>query len=203
MGRMSRQESEQYDPLGEEGRCFYCPNPGTMWDFTPSRDASDVVKGAFPDPFVRTRCCQKCWKRIYTVNMVEAGQRYSVMRGGMTLDHKRHLLSHGQVAKAVQANVSYRFGYDKMVVPSDILQIDDKFQWREHTLYEAEVVSLQGPLALRWIGARPSLIELALLSSMNSGELEESRIHVYRSMLDMDALEATYAKTPDQGVSNW
>lgn len=187
MARLSRNEKLEYRLEGDGESCYFCKKPGVMWNYTPDPGATDAMRVLFEGEKVRVKCCDYCWRKIYTVNMAKGGVAYGVQRGMMTLDQKRHLLGMREAAVAMASNQhSYAVNADKYLLPSDMLSMgDDKYLWKGQVLYKDELTSLQGPIAIRTLGLASHLIELGLLAGLNTGDLDEAKISVYRDILGL------------------
>jgi hypothetical protein len=196
MGRISKVELQEYVQLGDDANCYFCDKPAVMWDLTPNQAASPMLLASYEGAKVRVKCCDFCWRKIYTANVAKGGVGYGVPRGMMTLDQKQHLLGTKAAAESVaQVRHPYTISKDpKMVMPQNMLVMDDaKFLWNQHILYTDELMYLQGAMSIRMLGLPNSLVERALLSGLNAGELEETRISIYREMLELT--EANDAQT--------
>lgn len=193
MARLSNADKEKYKALGGEDTCFFCARPAVMWDFTPSPKANPMFADMFEGEKVRVKCCDSCWRKIYTANIAKGGINYGVQRGMMTLEHKKHLLSpKGTVPDLVVEKPPYVIAQDPvMILPTDMLIMDDtKFLWHDKMIYRDEMICLQGAMALRMMGLPHSLMELNLLTGLSSGELDEARIPIYREVLGLEVSDA-------------
>ena len=192
MSRVSHAKQQLYSAVirsgQDESSCYFCGNPSSMQDYTPSASASDRDKELFLDPWTRTHTCNKCWRRIYTVNMAEAGARFNVHRGCMTLKQKEALLGGDEATKSVAGSVSrYSMAFDPPIIaPLGLNQLEEnQFIWGSKTVYREELMTLQGGFALQMVGSSATAVEWFLISVMMSDDLNGDNIDLYREMLGL------------------
>jgi hypothetical protein len=188
MGRISKTEKLEYLIVGDEEQCYFCGGPPVMWDLTPNNNAAQYLLDNYEGQKVRVKCCDNCWRRIYTANVAKGGVQYGVQRGMMTLEQKRNLLSTKVAADALtaQSKALTICSDPKMVMPSSMLIMDDgKYLWDDTVVYLDEMMYLQGAMSIRMVGLPETIIEAAVLSGLNSGELDPTRIPIYRKMLGL------------------
>ena len=204
MSRISAATRNLYTPKiregGNEDQCYFCGEGASMEDFTPAPSASKIDLDRFHDPYIRVKACNRCWRRIYTVNIAEFGRRFNVPRGCMTIQQKEILLGSDNVKKAIEEAASkYAFAFDPpFVAPMGLMEMgDNKFLWNTTTVYRDELESLQGPLSLQMIGANKRYVEISLLQGITSGDLSGDRIDIYRNIVGLPSQEEMIHGTTD------
>lgn len=175
----------------DESQCYYCGQPGGCEDFTPAPGATDFGRSTFTGEWTRTNTCLRCWKKIYTANIANAGGKFGVQKGCMSVLQKEALLGAPGVVRSIEQSVTkYHIGFDpKIVAPAGLLQSgSEAFMYGTTMLHREEVMLLQGALALRMIGAPDYLVEGSFSQAMNSDNAVMDHIDLYRTMLGLPEL---------------
>ena len=192
MSRISRQTRAKYPLKVRDGcteeQCYFCNEEAVSEDFTPAVTASPLDVEHMLEPFVRVKTCNRCWKRIYTVNVAERGHRFNVKRGCMTLRQKEALFGHEDATKAVAESLNrYSISFDPpMIAPLGLNELEDnRFVWNTKTVYREELMTLQGGFALQMVKAPINTVEYFLLSVLMSDDLNGDNLDLYREMLGL------------------
>lgn len=195
MPKLTKESRAKYRMLVRDGasdlECYYCGEAGGMEDLTPSPSAPPMWADAFPDEWTRTNTCNKCWRKIYTANVANAGARFNAQKGCMTVAQKAALIGGRNAKQSIDDSINrFTIGFDpKIVAPVGLLQSGpDTFMYGATTLQREEVMLLQGALALRMIGAPQNLVEQSFALSMSSDDAVMEHIDLYRIMLELPEL---------------
>ena len=162
MARLSQSVKAQYTMLGEvPNDCYYCKAPSKLTDTTPNHRASEEDKAAFPDQWSITYVCSTCWNRINNANWTNEGRHFGVAKGCMTLAQKRALCGAKDVREAY-VGAKFRLGFNgRLVIPTGIMQDgsrQDLFYLEDQAWELEELLKIQGPMALRAIGAPTGIV---------------------------------------------
>lgn len=200
MGKMSNQEKLKYTRLVREDilpedadkTCFYCDGPASMDDVTPSKEASEQDKAEFQEPWTITRTCSRCWKKIYTENVVGGAFKYGRRFGMMTVEDKTKAtglrIKSAHVADVAKvANRAFVMSETGIVCPAKAIRVGSSYQVDSDSFTEFEMIALQGPLALALLARDESIIEVAL--GMVLQQLDPERSDVYRKIVGLSPTE--------------
>lgn len=195
MGRMSIAVKSRYARIVPEGVppedasrvCYYCKEPATMDDTTPSHKASAAALSAFSGEWTITKVCSKCWSRINSANIIRGGRDYGVPSGCMTIEHKRHATGH---AVEGETSVKYFRTKDGYFLPNGALIAESKansdvFYGAKKFFFE-EVVALQPIFCAISMGImEPARAALGVLAAAHE-DLSIERYSDYVELLGVD-----------------
>lgn len=183
VARIPYEVQMQYKPIDVDPRvCIHCGAEAKHTDFTPypkfMNDAPEMPKTS-------SRCCGPCYQRIYYANVAleHAGRREGAGQGLMTDEAKRRLCGGLKWARTAEVETGkFIMGFQgRMVVPSSI-RVDGEDIFVEGLRWTfAELVALQGPMALRMVGASEDMVTAWFWIAVMSDEVEKC-IDVDRAM---------------------
>lgn len=177
MGRLSNVVIEQYPTTGTQDVCEFCGGEAKMWELTPHPRASAEHVAAFQGEKCKVRVCEPCWAKVHRVNWIERGERYGVERGCLTLTQKRHLCTGQGSIGSVVKDSRFVMGFsDMMIVPNGTMRdtADPTIFFQGSTKWTVdEIMALQGPMALRMVGAPTEAVAKCFWMLVNdpSGDL--------------------------------
>jgi hypothetical protein len=159
MGRMSDEDKSQFKLLGTGNDCYFCGGEKKGYDTTPHRSMLDRAPESMER--VRVAVCAKCGQRIHYANIVlnHATKREGAPLGLMTLEAKTRLCSNMPWQRSKGGTPKFVLQEDGLIVPGLTTVDGDTFYVDGKVWSLAEMRSVQGPMALRMVGANTSLVE--------------------------------------------
>lgn len=175
------------------GKCYYCQvRDASMDDMTPSHKADPGTLGIFEGEWTIARVCSYCWGRINTVNIVNGAARYGGVKGLMTVDQKRLMLSPNTMMLSPVApgetNLAKMFD-GRYLLPSNTMISENNYFFVDGVrFFEEEVVALQAAFALKMLKME-QWIPFHLRAQMNLDNLEVSRMGDYCKVIGIPVPE--------------
>ncbi len=190
MGRISSSEKAKYVPLTNHGKCYYCDEPTKLTDTTPNHRVHPDIRKGFPEQWSITDVCASCWSKIHRVNWIESGVKFGVRQGMMTLSQKEALCKIG--ALKGQVIMPFGLGFNgTMVVPTGLMQDSDddtKFYLKGIQWSILELRALQGPMALRGMGAPSEVVAECFWALVSADSIENTLFDIpkYQRLLEIE-----------------